>query len=88
MRKWARRYKEQGEAGLCSPGHVRHTLPERKVTLEHEQLILELRRKRHLGPKGLHRELKRLHGFTFSTSTIWKALSRNKMPLLPPSKRP
>jgi transposase InsO family protein len=41
-----------------------------------------------LGPKGLKRELKRLHGFTFSTSTIWKVLHRNNVSALRSGKRP
>jgi len=88
LRKWARRYQESGEEGLRSQSNVRKNLPERKVTPEHEKTILELRRTRHLGPKGIHRELKRLHGFTFSTQTIWKVLYRNNVSVLRPDKRP
>jgi transposase len=72
--KWWRRYQEQGEAGLHSQSRCPHRLRERKVTLEHETLILKMRRTRHLGPKGLQRELLRLHQLRFSTRTIWKVL--------------
>ena len=48
--KWRRRYQGQGEAGLCSQSRRPHKLRERKVTPEHEALILELRRTRYLGP--------------------------------------
>lgn len=59
--KWWRRYEEAGEAGLRSQSRRPHQLRPKKVTSEHEVLILELRRTRHLGPKGLQRELLRLH---------------------------
>jgi len=88
LRKWTRRFQETGEEGLRSQSRVRKNLTPRKVTDEHEKLILELRQKRNLGPKGLQRELKRLHGFTFSSSTIWHVLHRNKVSVLRPGKRP
>jgi transposase-like protein len=53
LRKWWRRFQQQGEAGLCSESRARKQPPEKKVTTEHEQLILELREKRRLGPKSL-----------------------------------
>jgi len=69
--KWWRRYQEQGEAGLHWHSRGPHKLRERKVTPAHEALILGLRRTRKLGPKGLQRELLRLHQLRFSTRTIW-----------------
>jgi transposase-like protein len=67
--KWWRRYHSQGESGLCSQSRRPHRLRERKVTPEQEALILHLRRTYHLGPKGLQRELLRLHQLRFSTRT-------------------
>ena len=72
--KWWRRYQLQGEVGLHSQSRRPHKLRERKVTPEHETLVLDMRRQRHLGPKGLQRELLRLHQLRFSTRTIWKIL--------------
>jgi transposase len=85
--KWWRRYQDQGEVGLLSQSRRPHKLRERKVTPEHETLILELRRRRHLGPKGLQRELLRLHQLRFSTRTIWKILHRHGVWVLKPLKR-
>lgn len=87
LRKWRKRYQEAGEAGLLSRSHRPHKLPERKVTSANEHLILELRRTRRLGPKGLQRELKRLHKLCFSSSTIWKVLFRHGVSVLRPAKR-
>ena len=93
--KWWRRYQDQGEAGLCSQSRRPHKLRERKVTPEHEVLLLELRRTRHLGPKGLQRELLRLqrellrlHQLRFSTRTIWKVLHHHGVSVLRPTNRP
>jgi len=49
---------------------------------------LELRRTRRLGPKGLQRELLRLHQLRFSTRTLWKVLHAHQVSLLRPSSRP
>ena len=86
--KWWRRYQSAGEAGLHSQSRRPHKLRQRKVTSEHEALLLEMRRTRHLGPKGLQRELLRLHHLHFSTRTIWKVLHRHGVWVLRPLKRP
>lgn len=88
LRKWCRRYEAQGEEGLRSQSRRPHKLPSSKVTPEHEALILQLRRARRLGPKGLQRELLRLHQLRFSTRTIWKVLHKHGVSVLRPVKRP
>ena len=88
LRKWCRRYEAQGEEGLRSRSRRPHKLPASKVTPEHEALILELRRARRLGPKGLQRELLRLHQLRFSTRTIWKVLHRHGVSVLRPPRHP
>ena len=85
--KWWRRYQLQGEVGLRSQSRRPHKLRERKVTPEHEILVLDMRRRRHLGPKGLQRELLRLHQLRFSTRTIWKILHCHGVSVLKPSQR-
>ena len=87
LRKWTRRYQAQGAEGLRSQSRRPHKLPERRVTPEHERLILEMRRTRRLGPKGLQRELKRLHQIAFSTSTLWKVLAHHGVSVLRPARR-
>ena len=85
--KWRRRYQLHGEPGLHSQSRRPHKLRERKVTPEHEILVLDLRQRRHLGPKGLQRELLRLHGLRYSTRTIWKILHLHGVSVLKPLKR-
>ncbi len=49
--KWWRRYQNEGEAGLLSQSRRPHKLRKRKVTPEHETLVLDRRQRRHLVPK-------------------------------------
>lgn len=86
--KWRRRYQLHGKAGLPSQSRRPHKLRERKVTAEHETLVLDMRRRRHLGPKGLQRELLRLQGLRYSTRTIWKILHLHGVSVLKPSASP
>jgi len=53
-----------------------------------ESLIVDLRRSRNLGPKGIQSELLRLEGWTFSTATIWKVLDREGLSRVRRPKRP
>lgn len=76
LRKWWTRYQEQGQAGLHFHSRRLKNLPSAKVTAEHERVIIELRKKRKLGPKGIQNELKRFHQIDFSTATIWHILHR------------
>src|SRR5690606_534885 len=48
--------------------------PARKLTAEHRELILKMRRERKLGHKRIQAELLRLHHVRLSTATIWKVL--------------
>jgi len=88
LRKWWQRYQADGPEGLRSRSRRPHNLRPRKVTPEQETLILHLRRTRHLGPKGLQRELLRLHQLRFSTRTIWKVLDAHRVSVLRPTSRP
>jgi len=88
LRKWWQRYQADGPEGLRSRSRRPHNLRPRKVTPEQETLILHLRRTRHLGPKGLQRELLRLHQLRFSTRTIWKVLYAHRVSVLRPTSRP
>jgi transposase-like protein len=76
LRKWWRRYQEQGEAGLASRSRRRHTPPEPKVKATDTDAVIALRTKRKLGPKGIQNELQRLHQRQFSTATIGKILAQ------------
>ena len=77
LRKWWRRYRAEGEAGLEARSHRPHRSPNRKVFAEQEALILRLRRERKLGIKMLRNELARRHGLRLALDTIHKVLVRH-----------
>src|SRR5215218_5152398 len=77
LKKWWRRYRAEGEAGLATRSHRPHTSPNRKVFADEEALILRLRRERRLGIKMLRNELARRHGLKLALDTIHKVLVRH-----------
>src|SRR3712207_1045793 len=77
LRKWWRRYRAEGEAGLGDRSRRPHGSPSRKVFAEQEALILGLRRERRLGIKRLRSELARRHGLRLALDTIHKVLVRH-----------
>jgi transposase InsO family protein len=77
LRKWWRRYRAEGEAGLRDRSKRPRTSPGRKVLAEQERLILRLRRERKLGIKMLRNELARRHGLRLALDTIHKVLVRH-----------
>ena len=79
LRKWRRRFQENGEAGLRSHSRRRKALPAPRLTAPQEQTLLGLRRQRKLGPKRIQAELGRLHDLRLSTSTVWHVLHRHKL---------
>ena len=84
LRKWVRRYREQGIEGL-SPGSRRpKSSPAVKILGRHREWIRELR-KRRLGSRRIQNELKRVHDFAVSRTTIEKVLrATDAKPLLRP----
>ncbi len=82
LRKWLRRYEQFGLEGLKGQSRKPKNSPARKVTKEHEQIILSLRRERKLGHRRICTELQRLHGIYLSIATIYKILQRHKVALL------
>jgi transposase InsO family protein len=77
LRKWWRRYRAEGMAGLATRSHRPHRSPGRKVFAEEEALILRLRRERKLGIKMLRNELARRHGLKLALDTVHKVLVRH-----------
>lgn len=75
LRKWAKRYRLNGIAGLESQSKRPHSSPDAKITDELRALILEMRNRRNLGARRLQTELIRLHQVHLSTATIHKVLS-------------
>jgi transposase InsO family protein len=81
LRKWWKRYNEQGLAGLASHSRRPHSHPARKVTSQEELWILELRKERKLGARRIQNELVWQHDCHLSLATIHKVLKRNAVPL-------
>jgi transposase InsO family protein len=75
---WLKRYRAEGEAGLVSRSQRPKHSPNQKVTAEHEQWILDLR-KRRLGARRIQNELARLHEVHLSLRTIHKVLTRHNV---------
>lgn len=77
LRKWIKRYKQQGQDGLLSLSSKPNNSPSQKRDATNEQLILSLRSERKLGARRVQSELNRLYNITFSLSTIHKVFSKH-----------
>ena len=77
LRKWWRRYQALGQAGLIEQSRAPLRPAARKVDVEMEALILDLRRTRSLGVKRLRNELIRQHDLQLSLDTIHRVLVRH-----------
>ncbi|WP_233997942.1 IS481 family transposase [Pseudoalteromonas sp. T1lg10] len=77
LRKWWKRYSEQGIDGLSSQSRRPHNSPNAKIDDNLETLILEMRSVRNLGARRLQTELLRLHEISLSPATIHKVLSNH-----------
>jgi transposase InsO family protein len=82
LRKRLKRYQEEGEPGLRDHSRRPKTSPQKKVTREYEQWILDLRRTRNLGVRRIQNELKRLHHLQLGLETIHKILCKHHVPAL------
>lgn len=81
LRKWWRRYQQQGVAGLQSQSNRPHHSPNRKVTPQQEWWIVNLRQRR-LGVRRLENELAREHDCPLCIAPIDQVLKRLKQPPL------
>ena len=88
LRKWARRFAADGEAGLYSKSRRPHKLADSKRTPELTRRVLALRRERNLGSTRMQAELLRLDGTRLSTSTIHRVLADAHVKPLRRPKRP
>jgi len=79
LRKWWRRYQEQGVSGLESLSRRPKASPNQKLSDDIEKLILEIRRLRNLGARRIQSELKRLHDISLSLASIHKVLTRHSV---------
>ena len=88
LRKWARRFAAEGEAGLRSRSRRPHRLADSKRTPELTERVLTLRRTRNLGPKRLQAEMLRRYRVKLSTSTLHRVLADAQVKPLRRPKRP
>ncbi len=79
LRKWWRRYQEDGEEGLQSHSRRPHSSPNTKIDDELENLILDFRRTRNLGARRLQSELLRLHNVSLSLAPIHKVFKKHRV---------
>ncbi len=71
--KWLHRYEAHGVEGLKDRSRRPHRSP-RGTPREARELILHLRRTYRFGPSRIHMYLKRYHGVTCTTATIYHIL--------------
>ena len=82
LRKWLRRYTAEGEAGLHAYSRRPKRSPNRKVTAQIEQQVLELRQRLNVGVRRLQNELWREYGLRLGLETIHKILRKHEVPPL------
>ena len=74
LRKWYRRYQENGTSGLAGQSRKPHNSPGTKLTDNLLSLIKDYREKRKLGARRIQLELLRNQTISLSLATIHKAL--------------
>ena len=79
LRKWIKRYRASGIAGLESQSRRPKNSPNRKIDDATERLILDLRKSRKMGARRIQNELLRLHDLRLSLATIHKVLSSHQV---------
>ncbi|WP_420322202.1 IS481 family transposase [Flagellimonas sp.] len=77
LRKWLKRFREDGVDGLKDQSRKPLSSPNAKVDFSIEKLILDYRNKRKLGARRLQIELLRNEDIKLSLATIHKVLKRN-----------
>lgn len=75
LRKWVRRYQQEGVDGLIGKSKKPHSSPNQKINKQRTDWILDLRKQRNLGARRIQTELIRLHECPLSLATIHKVLS-------------
>jgi len=79
LRKWYRRYKENGLKGLESQSKKPKHSPRQKIFQEQETWILALRKEMNIGARRIQNELVRQYDYHLSLASIQKVLQRNKV---------
>lgn len=79
LRKWHRRFEEQGVEGLRSKSRRPKNSPKQKIFEEQEQWILELRSGMNIGTRRIQNELVRQHNCYLSLGSIQKVLNKHSV---------
>jgi transposase len=87
LRKWVRRFRDKGGQGLVSGSRKPKSSPATKILDQHREWIRELRH-RSLGSRRIQNELKRVHDFDLSRTTIDKVLRAMDVKPLSRPRRP
>ena len=74
LRKWHKRYQEEGIQGLVDRSKKPHISPGQKVGQQTIEWVLQLRNKRNLGARRIQSELFRQYACSLSFATIHKIL--------------
>ena len=86
LRKWVRRFEDDGIEGLVTKSRRPKSSPATKVFAQHRAWIRELR-DRQLGSRRIQSELKRVYDFNVSRTTIDKVLRAMNVKRLSRSRR-
>ena len=88
LRKWLKRYKEDGLNGLKSQSRRPTHSPNQKIFVEQEEWILKLRDEMNIGARRTQNELSRAYDCHLSLASIQKVLQRNQAkPIEKPQRR-
>ena len=87
LRKWVKRYEQDGLKGLQNQSKRPHNSPATKVGKPEEKWILDLRKRRKLGARRIQNELFREHDCSLSLATIHKVLTRHQVKPLRPHRK-
>lgn len=79
LRKWLKRYEQEGLEGLQDQSRRPHNSPNAKVGEQEASWILRLRKHRKLGARRIQNELFREHHCSLALATIHKVLVKNKV---------
>lgn len=79
LRKWYKRYQSLGVDGLQDQSRKPHNSPNRKISKEVEEWIIDFRLNRNLGARRIQTELFRLYNYHLSLASIHKILVKHQV---------
>ena len=79
IRKWYKRYRENGVDGLQDVSRCPHSSPNTKINNQIEKWILDLRKDRKRGARRIQYELLREHNFQLSLASTHKVLTKHEV---------